>query len=42
MKHDQQKMKNIPHSVLKKIISQIISQNFCKVGLNPKEFELLE
>ena len=28
--------------VLEKIVSQMIVQNFCKTGLNPKELELLE
>ena len=32
----------IPHMVLETIISRIISQNFCKIGLNPEELELLE
>ena len=41
-KLDRQKIKKIPHRVLEKIISQIISQNFCKIGLNPEELELLE
>ena len=27
---------------IKKTISQIIQKNFCKIGLNPKELELLE
>ena len=36
------KKKKIPHTVLETITSQIISQNFCKIGLKPKELELLE
>ena len=35
------KIKKIPHTVLKKSISQI-SQNFCKIRSNPKELKLLE
>ena len=36
------KIKKIPPSVFKKVISQVISQNFCKTGINPKELEFLE
>ena len=36
------KIKKIPPSVFKKVISQVISQNFCKIGINPKELEFLE
>ena len=39
---DQQKIKKIPHNVLETIISQIILQNLCKIGLNPEELEVLE
>ena len=42
IKLDRQKIKKIPHTVLETIISQIISQNFYKIGLNPEELELLE
>ena len=35
-------MEQIPQVVLQKIISQIILQNFCKIGLNRKELEVLE
>ena len=35
IKLDQQKIKKIPHNVLETIISQIISYDFCKIGLNP-------
>ena len=42
IKLDRQKIEKIPHTVLEKIISQIIPQNFYKVGLNPEELELLE
>ena len=36
------KIKKIPYTVLKTIISQIIMQNFYKIGWNPEELELLE
>ena len=42
MKLDRQKNKNIQHIALEIVISQIISQNFCKIGLNSEELELLE
>ena len=42
IKLDRQKIKKILHTVLETIISRIISQNFCKIGLNPGELELLE
>ena len=42
MKLDRQKVKKIPRSVLETIISQIVSYNFSKIGLNPEELELLE
>ena len=42
IKREIQKIKKIPHTILDKIFSQIISQNFYKIGLNPKELELLE
>ena len=42
IKLDRQKIKKIPRTVLETIISQIILQNFCKIGLNPGELELLE
>ena len=42
IKLDRQKIKKIPHTVLETIISQIMSQNFCKIGLNSEELELLE
>ena len=42
IKLDRQKIKKIPHMVLETIISQIILQNLCKIGLNPGELELLE
>ena len=35
-------IKKKPCTVLKKIISQIISQNFCKIELNPEKLEFLE
>ena len=42
-KWEQQKFKKIPHTVLEKIFSQnLISENFCKIELNPKDLELLE
>ena len=41
-KREQQKIKKIPLAVLEKIISQIILQNFCNIGSNPKDLELLE
>ena len=41
-KREQQKIEKIPHTILEKIISQTILQNFCKTGLNPKELGLLE
>ena len=37
-----QKIKKISHIAFEKIISHIISQNFGKIALNPKELELLE
>ena len=36
------KIKKIPPTVFKKVISQVISQNLCKIGINPKELEFLE
>ena len=36
------KSKKILHHVSETIFSQIISWNFCKIGLNPEELELLE
>ena len=42
IKRERQKIKKILQSVLEKIISQIILQNFCEIRLNPKEMELLE
>ena len=42
MKLDREKNKNILHIALEIIISQIISQNFCKIGLNSEELEPLE
>ena len=39
---ERQKIKKIPHTVLEKIIWQIISQNFCRTRLSHKELELLE
>ena len=42
IKLDRQKIKKIPHTVLETIISRIIMQIFCKIGLNPEELELLE
>ena len=36
IKREKQKNKRTLHIVLKKIIPQIISLNFCKIGLNPK------
>ena len=42
LKHTQQKIKKTLHILLEKIILHIISQNFCKIGLNPKELDLLE
>ena len=41
-KRQKTRIKKIPHIVLETIISQIISWNFCKIELNPREFELLE
>ena len=41
-KLDQQKIKNISHVVLEIITLQIILYNFCKIGLNLEELELLE
>ena len=42
IKLDQQKIKNISHVVLEIITLQIILYNFCKIGLNLEELELLE
>ena len=42
IKLDRPKNKEIPHTALETIISQIILQNFYKIGLNPGEMELLE
>ena len=42
IKPKQQKFKEISLTILDKIISQVISQNFYKIGLSPKELELLE
>ena len=42
MKLDRQNIRKTPHIVLETIISQIILQNFCKIGLNPDELEPLE
>ena len=42
IKLDRQKIKKISHTVLEKIILQIIPKNFCKIGLNPEEMGLLE
>ena len=42
LKLDRQKIKKIPHTILETIISKIILSNFCKIGLNPGELELLE
>ena len=42
IKLDWQKTKKIPPTILEPVISQIILQNFCKIGLNPGELELLE
>ena len=39
-KRQKTRIKKIPHTVLE--ISQINSWNFCKIELNPREFELLE
>ena len=39
--HERQKITKIMDTVLENF-SQIISQNFCKIGLNPKGLELLE
>ena len=36
------KVKNILDTVLETINPQIISKNFCKIGLKPEELELLE
>ena len=36
IKCEQQKVKKIPHTALEKNISQIVTQIFCKIGLNPK------
>ena len=41
IKLDWQKIKKIPHAILGTIISQTISQKFCKIGLNSEELELL-
>ena len=41
-KFDRQKIKKIAHIVLETTISQMISNNFCKIGLNLEELELLE
>ena len=38
----EQKIKKTLHAFLETIISQIISQNFFKIILNPKELERLE
>ena len=42
VKRKLQKIKKTPHTVLEKIILQIISKNFCKVILNSKELQLLK
>ena len=42
IKLERQKIKKIPHIVLWTVISQIIMQNLCKIGLNHEELELLE
>ena len=42
IKLDRPKNKETTHIVLETIISQIILQNFYKIGLNPGELELLE
>ena len=42
VKRKLQKIKKTPHTVLEKIILQIISKNFCKVILNSKELKLLK
>ena len=42
IKLDRPKNKETTRIVLETIISQIILQNFCKIGLNPGELELLE
>ena len=39
---EQQKIKKIPHNVLKKLSSQMNSQNFCKIELNSEKLELLK
>ena len=41
IKLDRQKIEKITHTILEKINSQIISLNFCKIGLNSEELELL-
>ena len=41
IKLDRQKIEKITHTDLEKINSQIISLNFCKIGLNSEELELL-
>ena len=42
MKLARQKIKRILYTVLETIISQVISQSFCKIALNAEELELLE
>ena len=41
IKCEQEKVNETTSTVLENIVSQIISQNFSKIGLNPKELELL-
>ena len=42
IKLDRRKIRKMLQTVLETIVSQIILQNFCKIGLNPDELELLE
>ena len=41
IQHERQKNKKIPHIVLETRILHILSQNFYKIGLNPKVLGLL-
>lgn len=41
IQHERQKNKKIPHIVSETRILHIVSQNFYKIGLNPKVLELL-
>ena len=41
IQHERQKNKKIPYIVLETRMLHIVSQNFYKIGLNPKVLELL-